>query len=89
MTRLISVAGGLNEFVEVVKALGHPGRLRIWLHFRPVIHVATNGEEPARVATRTHRALESAQKYSLVANSVTAEIVVESEVIVDPDQETG
>ena len=29
MTRLISAAGGLNEFVEVVKALGHPGRLRI------------------------------------------------------------
>jgi organic hydroperoxide reductase OsmC/OhrA len=59
------------------------------LHFRPVIHVATNGEEPARVETRTRRALEAAQKYSLVANSVKAEIVVEPEVIVDPDQETG
>jgi organic hydroperoxide reductase OsmC/OhrA len=53
------------------------------LHFRPVIRVATGGEEPARVEARTRRALASAQKYSLVANSVKAEIVVDAQVVLE------
>jgi len=59
------------------------------LVFRPVIRVAAaNGEAPERVEARTRRALESAQKYSLVANSVKSEIVVEPEVIVVQVRET-
>ncbi len=53
------------------------------LRFRPVIRVATNGEEPARVEARTRRALESAQKYSLVANSVKSEIIVEPQIVIE------
>ncbi len=56
------------------------------LHFRPVIRVAANGEAPERVEARTRRALEAAQKYSLVANSVKSEIVVDSQIVVDDAQ---
>ncbi len=54
------------------------------LHFQPVIRVAANGEAPATVETRVRRALQSAQKYSLVANSVKSEIVVDPEIVIDP-----
>lgn len=47
------------------------------LHFHPVIRIAAGDEEPAIVEARTRRALQSAQKYSLVANSVKSEIVME------------
>ena len=53
------------------------------LHFRPVIRVASKGEEPARVEARTRRALESAQKYSLVANSVKSKILVEPQIVTE------
>ncbi len=52
------------------------------LLFRPVIRVSANGEAPERVEARTRRALEAAQKYSLVANSVKSEIVVEPQFII-------
>ena len=52
------------------------------LVFRPVIHVAANGEAAERVEARTRRALESARKYSLVANSIKSDIVVEPEIVV-------
>ena len=52
------------------------------LEFRPVIRVAANGEARERVESRTRRALEAAQKYSLVANSVKSEIVVEPRIII-------
>ena len=45
------------------------------LAFRPVIRVAAGGESAAVVEARMRRALQSAQKYSLVANSVKSEIV--------------
>ena len=52
------------------------------LHFRPVIRVAA-GDEPAEVVEgRTRRALQSARKYSLVANSVKSEILVDPEILV-------
>lgn len=57
------------------------------LHFRPVIRIAAGGEPSDRVEARTRRALEAAQKYSLVANSVKSEIVIEPDVIVDGQQE--
>jgi organic hydroperoxide reductase OsmC/OhrA len=47
--------------------------LRLW----PVIRVAADGQEAAVVESRVRRALQSAQKYSLVANSVKSEIIVE------------
>jgi len=47
------------------------------VHLWPVIHIAVGEEDPAVVEARVCRALQSAQKYSLVANSVKSEIVVE------------
>ena len=54
------------------------------LVFHPVIHVGAGDEPPAVVEARTRRALESAQKYSLVANSVKSSIEIEPEIIVHP-----
>ncbi len=53
------------------------------LHFRPVIRIAAAGEPRAVVEARTRRALQAAQKYSLVANSVKSEIVVEPELHIE------
>jgi len=53
------------------------------LEFHPVIRVASSGEAPERVQARTVRALEAAQKYSLVANSVKSEIVIEPQIFVE------
>ncbi|MFZ2658533.1 MAG: OsmC family protein [Victivallales bacterium] len=53
------------------------------LHFKPVIHVATGGESRSAVENRVQRAIQAAQKYSLVANSVKSEIVVEPEIIIE------
>ena len=50
------------------------------LLFRPRIRVATGGEAQAVVEARVRRALGAAQKYSLVANSVKSEIVVEPDI---------
>jgi len=56
------------------------------LVFRPFIRVAAAGEAPERVKARTRRALEAAQKYSLVANSVKSEIIVEPQITVTTEQ---
>jgi organic hydroperoxide reductase OsmC/OhrA len=53
------------------------------LHFRPVIHISTGGEAREVIEARTRRALQAAQKYSLVANSVKSEIVVEPEIVIE------
>ncbi len=53
------------------------------LHFRPVIRVARGNERKEVVEGRIRRAVQAAQKYSLVANSVKSEIVVEPEIIVE------
>jgi organic hydroperoxide reductase OsmC/OhrA len=47
--------------------------VRLW----PKIRVAGNGAKPEVVERRIEKALQSAQKYSLVANSVKSEIVLE------------
>jgi organic hydroperoxide reductase OsmC/OhrA len=54
-------------------------RIEIFTHLRfwPVIRIAKGDEESAIVEARTRRALQSAQKYSLVANSVKSEIIIE------------
>lgn len=53
------------------------------LRFLPKIRVAAGGESPPAVEARVRRALQSAQKYSLVANSVKSEIVVEPDIQIE------
>jgi organic hydroperoxide reductase OsmC/OhrA len=50
------------------------------LVLQPKIVVRADGQDKAAVEKRVRRALESARKYSLVANSVKSEIIVEPEV---------
>jgi organic hydroperoxide reductase OsmC/OhrA len=50
------------------------------LRFWPEIAVHAAGEDPQAVERRVRKALASAQKYSLVANSVKSEIVVEPQI---------
>jgi len=50
--------------------------------FRPKIVVGANGQDKTALEKRVRRALESAQKYSLVANSVKSEIIVEPEITI-------
>ncbi len=53
------------------------------LLFRPKIRISAGGEAKDVIAGRTRRALEAAQKYSLVANSVKSEIVIEPELSIE------
>jgi len=50
--------------------------------FRPKIVVGADGQDKATLEKRVRRALESAQKYSLVANSIKSEIIVEPEITI-------
>jgi organic hydroperoxide reductase OsmC/OhrA len=50
------------------------------LRFWPVIRISAGEESPEVVHARTKRALQAAQKYSLVANSVRSEIIIEPEI---------
>src|SRR5512144_657008 len=52
------------------------------LKFYPVIRIAPGNEEAAVVEFRARRALQSAQKYSLVANSVKSEIIIEPTITI-------
>ncbi len=54
------------------------------LRFWPKIRVEAGDENPQIVEARTRRALQSAQKYSLVANSIKSEIVIAPEIEVVP-----
>ena len=53
------------------------------LLFRPKIRISAGGEAKDVIASRTRRALQAAQKYSLVANSLKSEVVVEPEVVIE------
>jgi organic hydroperoxide reductase OsmC/OhrA len=53
------------------------------LHFRPKIRVSASGEPKHIIEARARRALQAAQKYSLVANSVKSEVVVEPKIVVE------
>lgn len=50
------------------------------LRFRPAIRVQCGFGEKSAVEARTRRALQAAQKYSLVANSVKSEIIIEPDI---------
>ena len=54
------------------------------LVLRPKIVVRADGQDKAAVEKRIRRALESAQKYSLVANSVKSAVVLEPAIEVAP-----
>jgi len=49
---------------------------------KPRIVLRAAGEDPAAVTRRAKRALDSARKYSLVANSIKSELVIEPEIII-------
>ncbi len=57
-------------------------RTEIFTHLRfwPIIQVKAGSEPPDKIKARTLRALQSAEKYSLVANSVKAEIIIEPKI---------
>ena len=57
-------------------------RTEIFTHLRfwPVMRVSAGEEDPQDVHGRIQRALRSAQKYSLVANSVKSEIIIEPRI---------
>jgi organic hydroperoxide reductase OsmC/OhrA len=57
------------------------------LQFRPVIRIAACGEAVPVVEARVRRALQAAQKYSLVANSVKSEIVVDPEIVIEEGEQ--
>lgn len=59
-------------------------RTEIFTHLRfwPKIRIDAGQEDAKVVEARTRRALQAAQKYSLVANSVKSEIVIEPEIVV-------
>jgi len=54
------------------------------LRFWPMIRIAAGGEDPSLVEARARRALQAAQKYSLVANSVKSHIAIVPEIEVVP-----
>jgi organic hydroperoxide reductase OsmC/OhrA len=64
-------------------------RTEIFTHLRfwPVIRIAAGEEETGVVEARTRRALQSAQKYSLVANSVKSEIIIEPKIKIETKKE--
>jgi len=57
-------------------------RTEIFTHLRfwPKIRISSGAEDPVVVRNRTERALQAARKYSLVANSVKSEIIVEAQI---------
>jgi organic hydroperoxide reductase OsmC/OhrA len=57
-------------------------RTEIFTHLRfwPTIRVSAGAEDPEAVQGRVKRALQSAQKYSLVANSIKSQIIIEPKI---------
>lgn len=47
------------------------------IRLTPVIRVQAGEEAPARIEARLKRGLKSAQKYSLVANSIKSEVLID------------
>jgi organic hydroperoxide reductase OsmC/OhrA len=50
---------------------------------RPRIAVRAGNELPEALEKRVRRALESAQKFSLVANSVKSKVIIEPEIVIE------
>lgn len=58
------------------------------LHFWPEITVQAGDDDEAVTENRVRRALAAAQKYSLIANSVKSEIVIEPTIHILQDGDT-
>ena len=54
------------------------------LRFWPVIRVASGDDDEEQVIKRVQRAIQSARKYSLVANSVKSEILIDPKIEIVP-----
>ena len=50
------------------------------IHLWPSIRIAAGDENPEVVHARTDRALQAARKYSLIANSVKSEIIIDARI---------
>ncbi len=59
------------------------------LRFQPVILIHRGSEDAGVVEARARRSLESARKYSLVANSVKSEIIIEPQIIIVEEARLG
>lgn len=57
-------------------------RTEIFTHLRfwPIIRVSAGDEDPEIIRGRIQKAVTAAQKYSLVANSVKSEIIIEPKI---------
>lgn len=53
------------------------------LRLRPIIRIAAGEEDAGEVEARARRALQAAQKYSLVANSVKSEVLIEPAITIE------
>lgn len=53
------------------------------VHLWPVIEIEAEGEPAEPIEGRVQRALQAAQKYSLVANSVKSEVVITPKIYID------
>jgi uncharacterized OsmC-like protein len=64
-------------------------RTEIFTHIRlwPCIRIKTDGDDPAVVESRIQRALRAAQKYSLVANSVKSEVIIEPTIEIETNSQ--
>ena len=61
-------------------------RTETFTHLRlfPIIRIAAGNEDPKVVEARTQKALQAAQKYSLVANSVKSEVIIKAQIEIVP-----
>jgi len=61
-------------------------RTELFTHIRlwPIIRISAGNEDPSIVEARTQRALQAARKYSLVANSVKSEVIIEPTIVIEP-----
>jgi uncharacterized OsmC-like protein len=53
------------------------------IHLWPLIRISADGEDPAVVESRIQRAIRAARKYSLVANSVKSEVIIEPTIEIE------
>ena len=55
------------------------------LRLRPIIRIAAGEEDAPEVEARARRALQAAHKYSLVANSVKSEVLIEPTITIEKE----
>jgi hypothetical protein len=67
---------------ELARTIADRTEIFTRLQFKPVIPIARGNESREAVEARARRALEAAQKYSLVANSVKSEILMLPEILI-------